>query len=88
MPSSIVSRLQRSSSTVPRDERAIRRKRGMIRRSKKTCIWKTFSSSVSASSVIFASSSRCGSRSATPPASFASFSHASVWRASSCTIVE
>ena len=36
MPSSIVSRLQRSSSTVPRDERAISRKRGMIRRSKKT----------------------------------------------------
>ena len=60
----------------------------MISRSKKTCIWKTFSSSVSASSVIFASSSRWGSRSATPPASFASFSHASTWRASSCTIVE
>ena len=28
MPSSIVSRLQRSSSTVPRDERAISRNRG------------------------------------------------------------
>ncbi len=33
MPSSIARRLQRSSSTVPRDERAIMRKRGMIRRS-------------------------------------------------------
>ena len=33
MPSSVASRLQRSSSTVPRDERAMRRKREMISRS-------------------------------------------------------
>ena len=50
MPSSTVSRLQMSSRTGPREERAIRRKRGMIRRSKKTCMRKTFSSSRSSSS--------------------------------------
>src|SRR5215213_2131517 len=87
MPSSTVSRLQRSSSTVPGELRAIMRKRGMISRSKKTWIWKIFSSSVSASRVRWASWSRYGSRSPRPPASSTSLSHASVWRASSCTIV-
>ena len=58
MPSSTVSRLHRSSSTVPRELRAIMRKRGMISRSKKTWIWKIFSSSVSAFSVRSTSWSR------------------------------
>ena len=61
--------LQRSSSTVPGVARAIALNFGMISRSKKTCIRKTFSSSVSASSVIRASCARCGSRSAVPPTS-------------------
>ena len=76
-----------SSRMVPRELRAIIRKRGMISRSKNTWIWKIFSSSVSAFSVISTSWSRYGSRSPRPPASSMSLSHASVWRASSCTIV-
>ena len=43
------------------------RKRGMISRSKKTWIWKIFSSSVSAFSVSSTSWSRYGSRSPRPP---------------------
>src|SRR5215211_2666737 len=78
MPSSTISRLQRSSRTVPGDAAAIIRKRGMIIRSKNTCIRKTFSSSVSSARNIDASWSRYGSRSAAPPASSASLSHASV----------
>ena len=88
MPSSIASRLQMSSRIVPRDERAMRRKRGMMSRSKKTCMRKTFSSSESASRNMWPSVSRCGSRSPSPPTCPMSLSHASVWRDSSCTIVE
>ncbi len=87
MPSSTARRLHMSSRIVPRLERAIRRNLGMISRSKKTCIWKTFSSSVSASRVILQSWSRYGSRSAVPPTIETSLSHASVWRASSWTSV-
>ncbi len=88
MPSSIVKRRQRSASTVSGAERAISRKRGMIIRSKKTCIRKTFSSSESSPRKICASLSRYGSRSVGPPASPMSLSQASTCRASSCAIVE
>ena len=54
MPSSIASRRQRSSSTVPGVAFAIALNLGMISRSKKTCIRKTFSSSVSAPITSFA----------------------------------
>ena len=67
-----------SSRIVPRDERAISRKRGMISRSKNTCIRNTFSSSESASRNMWPSASRCGSRSPSPPIWPISFSHASV----------